>query len=157
MKYISNYKRFNEEFLNKLFGKDKKAEQKPVEQNPAKEEPARKQLFRLYFSDNSQTSVEYYGVEISNNQILNKKIEQDNLMKGKEECEESFLPFKKVGLTVGGKGSDIWYEPRTSRDGEDELGFFEINVQKLNALLKSGKLEIVDCEEPDEKILRVKQ
>jgi hypothetical protein len=80
MRYISNYKRFNEEFLNKLLGKDKKEAEKPTEQKSA-EKPVVKPAvgpkeFQLFFSGDN--NIDYPYVELSDdNQIIDKELNRD--------------------------------------------------------------------------------
>jgi hypothetical protein len=162
MRYISSYKRFNEEFLNKLLGKDKKEVEKPAEQKPAQttqkpveEKPTQPTEFKLYFT--SETGLPYDGAEIKDNQILNKSLEMSDIFTyKKDDFEESFLHFTKAGLTVGGKGSDIYYVASGQDESGDTEGYYNINVQKLNAAIKAGKVEIVNADDPEEKIIKVK-
>jgi hypothetical protein len=163
MKYISNYKRFNEEFLNKLLGKDKKEAEKPVEQKPAEkpaeQKPAKPEGFQLFFS--GENNIDYPYIELSDdNQIIKKELNREDIYGyDKSHFDDGFLPFKKVGLTIGEKGSDIWYKaPSQDENGEDVEGYYYISatgVQKLNSLIKSGKVEIVDVDK-DSKTIKVK-
>jgi hypothetical protein len=161
MKYISNYKRFNEEFLNKLLGKDKKEAEKPTEQKPAEKpaEQVKPKEFQLFFSGDN--NIDYPYVELSDdNQIIDKELNREDISGyAKSHFDNGFLPFKKVGLTIGEKGSDIWYKaPSQDENGEDVEGYYYISatgVQKLNSLIKSGKVEIVDVDK-DSKTIKVK-